>query len=372
MKKLIAVAIIASVLVMALGVIAFAVIVRQNDHGREFAIAANEVDNLIREGDNENASKKAQELRTDIVNKERAKTDYLVLVVTGVCVLIILGGSTYLAIRIIRPFEKLKDFADKVSVGQLDVPLEYEKGDYFGKFTFAFDSMRNEIKRAREGEQEAIENNKTVIATLSHDIKTPISSIRAYAEALEMGMGDDPEARDKFVKTIMDKCDEVSGLSEDLLMHSLTDMDKLKMYPMKFELAGFLEKTLGELDAEGGRIHFSRPSYEMFVNMDIARLSQVVENIISNSNKYAGTPIDVTLTHEDNMAAVIFKDQGPGIADEDLPFVFEKFYRGKNAGDKEGSGLGLYTVKYIIEKSGGKVSLRNDNGLEVKILLRIS
>ena len=72
------------------------------------------------------------------------------------------------------------------------------------------------------------------------------------------------------------------------------------------------------------------------------------------------------------MAAVIFKDSGPGIADEDLPFVFEKFYRGKNAGEADGSGLGLYTVKYIIEKSGGKVSLRNDDGLEVKILLRIS
>ena len=94
----------------------------------------------------------------------------------------------YVYFAILRPFEKMKAFAGKIARGDFEDSLRYERSNYFGEFTWAFDSMRTEIIKARACEKEAIENNKTVIATLSHDIKTPIASIRAYTEGLEANM----------------------------------------------------------------------------------------------------------------------------------------------------------------------------------------
>ena len=87
---------------------------------------------------------------------------------------------------------------------------------------------------------------------------------------------------------------------------------------------------------------------------------------------HAKTDIDVSLALEGNEVSISFRDYGEGIADEDIPFIFGKFYRGKNCGSEQGSGLGLYIVKYVVEQSGGRVTLRNlEKGLEIKIFLPI-
>lgn len=248
------------------------------------------------------------------------------------------------------------------------MPLEYERTNWFGKFTFAFDNMRNEIKRARNAEQEAVENNKTVIATLSHDIKTPISSIRAYAEAMEMGMDATSEMREQYVSTIMEKCDEVSKLSEDMLMHALADMERLRLYPTRCELGHFLEENLAGAS-------LVRPQEEVFVMVDELRLGQVIENILSNAKKYADghveARLDVKRDDAKSYAVMTFRDHGQGIPDEDLPFVFEKFYRGRNIGKNSGAGLGLFIVKYIIENSNGTIRAYNDGGLVIEIRLPV-
>ena len=130
---------------------------------------------------------------------------------------------------ILLPFDKMEIFAGKIAQGNFDFPLNFERSNYFGAFTWAFDSMRKEITKARSCEREAIENNKTVIATLSHDIKTPIASIRAYAEGLEANLDSTYEKRMKYLSILMRKCDEVSKLTNDLFLHSLADLDKLKI-----------------------------------------------------------------------------------------------------------------------------------------------
>ena len=135
----------------------------------------------------------------------------------------------YIYFSILRPFNKLKNFANEIAKGNFELPLDYERSNYFGSFTWAFDSMRREVTKARSCEREAIENNKTVIATLSHDIKTPISSIRAYSEGLEANLDSSPEKRAKYLSVIMRKCDEVSQLTNDLFLHSLSDLEKLRV-----------------------------------------------------------------------------------------------------------------------------------------------
>ncbi len=254
----------------------------------------------------------------------------------------------------------------------MNVPLEYERSNYFGDFTWAFDSMRREITRSRASEKETIENNKTVIATLSHDIKTPIASIRAYAEGLEANLDRSVERRTEYLRVLMRKCDEVSKLTNDLFLHSISDLDKLKISEKEFELCGFIEECAGELSAEHHDIALRLSGERIWVRADRNRLLQVCENLVNNSRKYAKSGIEIWVVPRAGFGEVHFKDHGAGIPDEDMPFICDKFYRGRNCGEEQGSGLGLYIVKYILERMGGKLLLHNDaDGLEAVVYLRL-
>ena len=232
--------------------------------------------------------------------------------------------------------------------------------------------MRNEITKARNCEREAIDNNKTVIATLSHDIKTPIASIRAYAEGLGASMDSSYEKRERYLRVITKKCDEVSQLTDDLFLHSISDLDKLKITPEKVEICSFVETVIKEISAAQNDVNFKNADFTAYVNVDKNRLTQVAENLINNARKYAKSNVDVFFTKEDGDIALHFRDYGSGIPDENMPFIFDKFYRGTNCGNEQGSGLGLYIVKYITEKMGGKVMLNNQrDGLEAVITLPV-
>ena len=343
--------------------------VKKEDIQAEQVIAANEIQQLIESGETELALKKTQELKENLRGFSIQKRNFNSLfLLGGMCLCFLLLVFLYIYFAILRPFEKLKSFAEELSIGNFDLPLDYERSNYFGKFTWAFDSMRKEITKARSCEKEAIENNKTVIATLSHDIKTPIASIRAYAEGLEANMDTTPIRREKYLSVIMKKCDEVSRLTEDLFLHSLSDLDKLKINSETFELCEYFKNLVEEMAAEQGDIRFMEPDFRIQISADKNRLTQITENIINNARKYAKSEIKISLEKSESQIFLRFRDFGKGIPDEDMPFIFDKFYRGKNCEEEQGSGLGLYIVKYLTEKMGGKVLLHNhDNGLEVII-----
>ena len=106
------------------------------------------------------------------------------------------------------------------------------------------------------------------------------------------------------------------------------------------------------------------------LDVDVKRFNQVLENIINNSNKYAkDSKIEVRGEINKDNYVIKIKDFGEGIKDKDLPFIFNKFYRGENALEKQGSGLGLFIVKYIMNQLKGDVEVYNNNGLEVKLIL---
>ena len=166
----------------------------------EQILAVNEIEQLAKSGEYDQIVQKAQDLQQSIRQAEVVSGDRSsLLMMWGICVLILVVIFSYVYVAILRPFDKMKHFANEIAQGNFDVPLDYERSNYFGAFTWAFDSMRREITKARSCEKEAIENNKTVIATLSHDIKTPISSIRAYAEGLEANMDSSPEKRQRYL-----------------------------------------------------------------------------------------------------------------------------------------------------------------------------
>ena len=280
--------------------------------------------------------------------------------------------SFYLYIRILRPFKKLENYASLIAQGNLDLPLEMERGNYFGDFTWAFDTMRKEIAKSREAEKNAIENNKIVIASLSHDIKTPVASIRAYAEAFEANLYTSPEKKQKYLTTIMNKCDEVSKLTNDLFNHSLTEMNKLEVKMERIELNSFLREKIMELFVNPDDVELKLPDQkEIYVNADAKRLQQIAENLINSTAKYAKTRMEISVETDHDFVSIYFRDFGTGIPEEEIPFIKGKFYRGKNVGDENGSGLGLYIVDELARKMGGRVELYNKTpGLLVVVSLQ--
>lgn len=341
------------------------------DKNAEQIVMLNEIEQLATQGELEVMSEKIGDMQQNLRETEMVEDKQNQLfVISGICILFVIVIFAYVYVAILRPFDKMQNFAQKIAQGNFDVPLDYERSNYFGAFTWAFDSMRREITKARSCEKEAIENNKTVIATLSHDIKTPIASIRAYAEGLEANMDNSPEKRARYLNVMMKKCDEVSKLTNDLFLHSLSDLDKLKMTSEKIELSGLIENVVEELTAKQRDVHLTKMGGTVMVIADEKRFTQVLENLINNARKYAKTDIDITMIETDGQVEVHVRDHGIGIPDEDMPFIFDKFYRGKNCGDEQGSGLGLYIVKYIMEQMQGSVSLYNHaDGLEVTLIL---
>lgn len=336
-------------------------------------VELNEIQQLAKSGDTEEISEKTEQLIEKLRLEKEASDDYIILfIMCGISVIFMIVAFGYIYFAILRPFNRMKVFAGKISRGDFDLPLDYERSNYFGEFTWAFDSMRREITKARSCEREAIENNKTVIATLSHDIKTPIASIRAYAEGLEANMDNSPEKRQRYISVIINKCDEVSKLTNDLFLHSLSDLDKLKINPERLELCRLMKNITDELSAEQNDIYFLKPEYVIYVMADKNRLTQITENIVNNARKYAKGNIDITMDKTDDNVNIRFRDYGNGIPDEDMPFIFDKFYRGRNCRNEQGSGLGLYIVKYITEQMNGSVMLHNHkNGLEVVVSLPV-
>lgn len=336
-----------------------------NELKGEYVIALNEIEILSNQAKYDEMNLKINELQ-EIIIKEDKINNLNIILIGSIAIVLIIIVFIYIYFKILRPFEKMKGYAQDLARGNFDTKLDYERGNYFGEFTWAFDSMRKEIITSRASEKAAIENNKTVIATLSHDIKTPIASIKAYSEALEANMDNTIEKRKKYIDVIINKCDEVSNLTNDLFIHSLSDLDKLKINKEEIEITELINNTITELSINSN-INYNKPNFKAYVNIDKNRFVQIIENLVNNSNKYAKTKIDINANLCDDSLELSIKDYGPGINDEDMPFIFDKFYRGKNSNNEQGSGLGLYIVKYIIDSFNGSILLHNNNGLEVII-----
>ncbi|NKF07168.1 HAMP domain-containing histidine kinase [Clostridium gasigenes] len=314
-----------------------------------------------------------QDIRSNFIGIDTGYGEKL-WIIYGLCVLFLIIVFLYIYIQVIRPFIKLQSFATQIAKGDFDLPLYIERNNMFGDFTWAFDMMRKEVKRARLCEKEAIENNKIVIATISHDIKTPIASIRAYTEGLQANMDNNYERKQRYISVIIKKCDEVSKLTNDLFLHSLSNIEKLEINIDEYKAPQIINEILKSILAEENKLVVECKIPDCIVKVDKNRLEQVFENIISNSVKYSsGSKINIDFKIEGKYLYCTIKDFGQGILDEDMPFIFEKFYRGKNIENKPGAGLGLYIVKYIMEQMEGKVEIENRrDGLTVILKIKRS
>ena len=270
----------------------------------------------------------------------------------------------------IRPFNKLSDFAASVSKGNLDVPLNMDKHNYFGAFTESFDRMREELKLSNEREAAANRSKQELVAELSHDIKTPVATIKATCEVMEIKYKE-PDVQEK-VAVIKSKASSVEQLIDNMFRATLDDLDELKVTP-KEESSLIIDDMLKDLRFYG-TVTQKDPIPQCLISVDRLRLEQVIDNIAGNSFKYAGTELEVTYANDSESIRVIMSDRGPGVPEEELAMLTAKFYRGSEAegSGKDGSGLGLYLASRFMEKMGGGLELRNreGGGFTAEIIIR--
>ena len=308
----------------------------------------------------------------------------LMLVQWSVCI----GYGIYLDRIVVRPFRRLKDFARRVAGGNLDIPLAMDRGNLFGAFTESFDIMREELKKARLAEAKANAEKKELVAKLSHDIRTPVASIKAASE-VGAALAQSGRIRENYGQIIR-KADQIDALVNNLFTAALEELEQLAVNPVDME-SGELAAMLKSADYFGwAQIP---PIPECLLYGDRLRLQQVFDNIFANAYKYGrnacqgeggfqgqstqdspwGGKINVTMWREGQCLAVCIEDCGGGVDEEELPLLKEKFRRGSNAGNKEGAGLGLYISDYFLREMGGELLVENgEKGLRVTVVIRQS
>lgn len=317
------------------------------------------------------AEVKIGELFSDM-DMQRNNRDIMLRNILLVIVILTSAGFYLLLVNINRgilaPFEKMKDFAGKVASGDLEVPLSMGKNRYFGAFTESFDIMREELHRARENEREANRSKKELVASLSHDIKTPVATIKAVTEVMAAKTKDDNEK--ERLKIIEAKTEQINSLITNMFHAALEELQELTVEPVETHSTVVPELIRGA-DYEKRIRDFLIP--ECIVLADILRFCQVIDNIIGNSYKYAGTPIEIESIIEEKHLIIDIKDFGSGVPEEELSLITGKFYRADNSEGKSGYGLGLYISKYLMNRMGGDLVCENlTGGFLVKIILRLA
>ena len=276
----------------------------------------------------------------------------------------------YLKRRVLDPFKKLKGFAVRVAGGNLDTPLEMDKGNVFGPFTESFDIMREELKASREREEKAVKSRKELVAQLSHDIKTPVSSIKAMTDVMSLTASEEDKVT---INAINAKADQIDSLISNLFHATLEELEQLEVKPEDINSTDIVQMIK---DADYQNKIEKLDIKDAVVFADRLRLNQVLNNIIFNSYKYADTMINVTSRFENAGSKYLFieiADKGPGVPEEELEMITQKFKRGSNAGNKDGSGLGLYISDYLMNKMEGSLTVRNTGeGFAVEIGIKIS
>ncbi|QGQ97534.1 sensor histidine kinase [Paenibacillus psychroresistens] len=276
------------------------------------------------------------------------------------------GILTYLVSRsIIRPLRILKQAAEEIKEGNLEHEVNLKRKDELGQLGAAFEEMRSRLKESIRLQLQYEENRKELISNISHDLKTPITGIRACVEGIQDGIADTESKRDKYMSMIAKKTEQMDRLIDELFLYSKLDLKQYPFYLESMDLAAYLHDCVEELrldlQMEGVAITFNNISGRVVLVMaDRKNLHRIVMNIIDNSLKYLNKTkkeIQIELINNEAEATVKITDNGSGIESSALQHIFDRFYREDPSRNTAtgGSGLGLAIVKQIMEGHNGKV-----------------
>lgn len=300
----------------------------------------------------------------------------LILIVTAV----LLIGWMYQTM--ITPIKKLQIAADNIRDGNLDFSVDYQENDEIGQLAKSFEEMRQRLKDSAEEKISNEKENRALISNIAHDLKTPITAVKGYAEGIMDGVANTPEKVDKYIRTIYNKANEMDTLINELTFYTKIDTNRIPYNFAKINVSEYFTDCVEEigmdLEAKGiGLSYYNYVDEDVLIIADPEQLRRVVGNIISNSIKYMNKPngfINIRIKDVGDFIQVEMEDNGKGIAQRDLPYIFDRFFRTDSSRNSAtgGSGIGLSIVKKIVEDHGGKIwaTSKEDTGTIMYFVIR--
>lgn len=281
----------------------------------------------------------------------------------------------------IRPLNTLRNGIYRMKNGDLDFEIKGEDDDEIGRICDDFEDMRQQVKILMEERLEYENQMKMLISNISHDLKTPITAIKGYTEGIMDGVADSPEKMDKYLKTIYTKANDMTYLVDELSFYAKIDTNKIPYNFTRVNLERYFADCMNDMvwDLEVKHIELTYMNYvdkDTEVLIDVEQLKRVINNIIGNSIKYMDKEkgqIHVSIEDAGGAVQVAFKDNGKGVAKEDLKRIFERFYRSDQSrnSSQNGSGLGLAIAKKIIEDHGGEIWAEGEEGKGISIIFTL-
>lgn len=277
----------------------------------------------------------------------------------GFMALLVLAVLLVIRRRVILPFEELTNVPYELAKGNLTVPLKENKSRFFGRFVWGIDLLRETMEEQKQRELRLQRDKKTLLLSLSHDIKTPLSAIKLYAKALEKGLYSEEEIRLTIGDAINGKADEIEGFVSEIVQASREDFLSLEVNTGEYYLSEVISKIRNYYEDKLPllKTEFRVESYvDCLLKADRDRSVEVLQNIMENAVKYGdGKQIEINISEEEDCMLIAVTNSGNSLLESELPHIFESFWRGTNVKNQEGSGLGLYICRQLMNKMGGEI-----------------
>lgn len=265
--------------------------------------------------------------------------------------------------EIIHPLKNLNEVCERIIKGDFSKKISHHGFNEMSIFSGNFEFMRDELKNSIEKQRILEKSRKELIACISHDLRTPLSSIKAYVEGIKYGICKNEEMLQKYIDIVYRKTESLNNLIDDLFIHSQVEAEELSINKKEVYSKDLFEKILYPLkeqfNKENKNLIIKESIPQLLINVDEIRIEQVVLNLLENSKKYSGEGENIyfRIFKKNNFLVIEVEDEGVGIEPSDLPYIFDKFYRGEKSrsSSKGGAGLGLSICKYIVEKHGGRI-----------------
>lgn len=283
----------------------------------------------------------------------------------------------YVYHKVLKPFRDMSNLSYELAKGNLSMPVKEEKSKLFGRFLWGMDMLREKLEETKEKELAFQKERKTLILSLSHDIKTPLSSIELYSKALSEHLYDTQERKDEALQGIARNVKEIKGYVNEIVTASREDFLNLEVRMGEYYLSEVMKGTESYYQDKLSVIHTEFEVDEIpecLVRGDRNRMVEVLQNVMENAIKYGdGKRIRISFGEEEDCKLIQIENSGCNLKKEELPNLFDSFYRGSNSAGMKGNGLGLYICKTLMRKMDGEIFAgMKDDVFRVTIVVRIA
>lgn len=296
---------------------------------------------------------------TTDMESDKSSVMLMVNIILGILSAMIIGVLIFIRIKILLPFENLTNVPYELSKGNLTCPIKEDKSRFFGRFIWGVDLLRENMEQQKQRELDLQRDKKMLLLSLSHDIKTPLSAIKLYSKALSKGLYDGREKQIEIAESINTKADEIESYVLQIITASREDFLSLEVEMGEFYLSELISKIKLYYTEKLRliRTDFFVGSYmDRLLKGDLDRSVEVLQNVMENAIKYGdGKSIDIQISEEDGCLLITVRNSGCTLSENELPHIFESFWRGENAENEKGSGLGLYINRQLMHKMNGEI-----------------